>query len=125
MSALSNVFEPIIMMFGSFLPSLGRQQPKSTRVEGADIVYAIKWMSAKPTCSRNPSSRPVYETRRSIIGSGRIDAPDAALMRGDNLRAQQPADAVTAYREALRLAPGQLAAPANRRNLIRRGAARQ
>jgi hypothetical protein len=29
-------------MFGSFLPSLGRQQPKSTRVEGADIVYAIK-----------------------------------------------------------------------------------
>jgi tetratricopeptide (TPR) repeat protein len=30
---------------------------------------------------------------------------DAALMRGDNLRAQQPADAVTAYRKALRLAP--------------------
>jgi tetratricopeptide (TPR) repeat protein len=30
---------------------------------------------------------------------------DAALMRGDKLRAQQPADAVTAYREALRLAP--------------------
>jgi tetratricopeptide (TPR) repeat protein len=30
---------------------------------------------------------------------------DAALMRGDNLRAQQPADALAAYREALRLAP--------------------
>ena len=30
---------------------------------------------------------------------------DAALMRGDQLRAQQPADALTAYREALRLAP--------------------
>jgi len=28
----------IMSMFGSFLPSLGRQQPQSTRVEGADIV---------------------------------------------------------------------------------------
>src|SRR4029077_2575613 len=30
---------------------------------------------------------------------------DTALMRGDSLLARQPADAVTAYREALRLAP--------------------
>src|SRR6476660_1035431 len=29
---------PIINISGSFLPSLGRQQPKSTRVEGASIV---------------------------------------------------------------------------------------
>jgi len=38
--------------------------------------------------------------------SARNQTPaDAALMRGDSLRAQQPAAAVTAYQEALRLAP--------------------
>ena len=38
--------------------------------------------------------------------SARNETPaDAALMRGDSLRAQQPAAAVTAYQEALRLAP--------------------
>src|ERR1700675_384125 len=39
-------------MSGSFLPSLGRQQPQSTRVEGADIV-----MKSTGNCSTNPISK--------------------------------------------------------------------
>jgi tetratricopeptide (TPR) repeat protein len=52
------------------------------------------------------------EQLRQFLDTGASDAytrnqtpADRALMRGDSLRAQQPADAVTAYREALRLAP--------------------
>ena len=58
--------------------------------------------------------------------SARNQTPaDAALMRGDSLRAQQPAAALAGLSGSASLGSGQLAASATRRNLIRRGAARQ
>ena len=57
-------------MFGSFLPSLGRQQPQSTRVEGAGIVMkSIGFIdiACASLCTIPGSPRKVTWHRRALL----------------------------------------------------------
>jgi hypothetical protein len=51
-------------MSGSFLPSLGRQQPQSTRVEGADIVMKSSGFSNESQDNRQCQTQLCFNLRR-------------------------------------------------------------